>query len=85
MQQALDGGGQMHAHAETIDYKVDSDTVILTGNAHVDQTGQGSFDGAHLVYNTKTGAIEGNGGDNGQVHLILEPHKREADAKPGNP
>lgn len=85
MQQALDGGGQMHAHAATIDYQVGSDTIILTGHAQVVQQGKGQFNGAHLVYNTRTGAISGEGGEQGRVHLILQPRAPAAAGSSGSP
>lgn len=75
LEQRMDDGSLMQAHANTIDYLVNGDTVTLTGNAHVNQPGQGSFDGARLVYNPTTGAISGSGGDQGRVHLTLEPRK----------
>lgn len=77
LQQAMDDGSLMRAHADTIDYQVNGDTITLNGNAHVQQPGQGSFNGAHLVYNPTTGAIKGNGGKQGRVHLTLEPRKSD--------
>lgn len=73
MRQTLDGGASMRGRASTIDYGINDNTVILTGAAHVERSDQGSFDGAKLVYNTDTGAIEGTGGANGQVELTLKP------------
>ncbi len=75
LQQQMDNGSMMRARASTIDYQVNGDTITLNGNAHVQQPGQGTFDGAHLVYNPTSGAIKGNGGDQGRVHLTLEPRK----------
>lgn len=71
--QALDNGGNVRASADTIEYKVGADTIVLTGHAHVEQAGQGEFRGARLVYNTGTGAISGQGGESGPVELILQP------------
>ncbi|MDN5924976.1 MAG: lipopolysaccharide transport periplasmic protein LptA [Xanthomonadales bacterium] len=73
LQQTLDNGSQMHARADTIDYQVGTDTITLNGHAQVVQQGQGQYNGAHLVYNTRTGAIQGEGGEQGRVHLILQP------------
>ncbi|HET6631940.1 MAG TPA: lipopolysaccharide transport periplasmic protein LptA [Rhodanobacteraceae bacterium] len=78
-QQALDDGGHMHAEADRIDYHVANDTIELTGHATVVQAGKGRYTGAHLVYNTRTGAIAGEGGEQGRVHLILQP---QTSAKP---
>lgn len=85
MSQALDGGGKMHARADTIDYQVGTDTITLTGHAQVVQEGKGQFNGARLVYNTRTGAIAGEGGDQGRVHLILQPRAPAAASSTGSP
>ena len=84
-QQKMDGGGVLHARGDTIDYQVGSDTITLNGNAHVQQPGQGSFNGAHLLYNSATGAMQGNGGNQGRVHLTLEPREPTAASSAGKP
>ena len=75
LQQQLDRGADMRGRADSIDYAINDDIVTLTGHAHVERSDQGSFDGTRLVYNTVTGAIEGSGGDNGQVELVLKPRR----------
>ena len=85
LSQQLDGGGEMHSTASTIDYSPATDTAILIGDAHVDQPGRGSYSGARLVYNTSTGAMQGEGGGGGQVHLIFQPHDKIAAPKPAKP
>ncbi len=82
LQQQLDGGGQMHAHAQTIDYTPADDTAVLVGDAHVDQQGRGSFAGARLVYNTQSGAMQGEGGNGGEVHLTFQPRDKTAAPAP---
>lgn len=77
LQQLMDDGSLMRAHANTIDYQVNGDTITLNGDAHVQQPGQGTFNGAHLVYNPSSGAIKGDGGNQGRVHLTLEPRKTD--------
>lgn len=79
LQQRMDNGSLMRARANTINYRVVGETITLHGDAHVRQPGQGSFDGAELVYNPDTGAIRGDGGESGRVHLTLEPQQSEAD------
>lgn len=71
--QALDDGGRIRAAADNIEYKVGADTIVLSGHAHVEQVGKFEYSGASLVYNTNTGAIAGEGGESGQVELILQP------------
>lgn len=73
LQQRMDDGSLMQARARTIDYEVLGDTITLSGDAEVEQPGQGRFSGARLVYNPATGAISGSGGSDGRVHLTLEP------------
>ncbi len=82
MQQQLDDGTSVHGQANTIDYTVSQNTVVLTGNAVVVHEGQGEFHGAKLTYNTDTGQINGEGGPGGQVHMVLQPKKKAAPAKP---
>lgn len=75
LQQQLDGGASMRGRADSIDYAINDNVVVLTGHAHVERSDQGSFDGARLVYDTDTGAIEGSGGNDGQVELVLKPRR----------
>jgi lipopolysaccharide export system protein LptA len=80
MQQKLDDGAMMHGSADTIDYTVSQNTVVLTGDANVVQEGRGSFHGAKLVYNTDSGQINGEGGSGGQVHMTLQPRPKNSPA-----
>ncbi len=81
LSQQLDGGGEMHGSALTIDYAPGSDTATLIGDAHVQQSGRGSFSGAKLTYNTQTGAMQGVGG-RGRVQLIFQPRAKAGPARP---
>ena len=83
LSQQMDGGGEMHGAALTIDYTPASGTAVLIGDANVDQSGHGSFSGAKLVYNTRTGAMQGEGG-RGQVQLIFQPRRKSAPAAPAS-
>lgn len=76
MQQKLDDGTMVHGQANTIDYTVSQNTVVLTGDASVVQEGKGSFHGAKLTYNTGSGQINGEGGTGGQVHMTLQPRPK---------
>jgi lipopolysaccharide export system protein LptA len=75
MQQVHDGDCMLiTTNADTIDFHNDNNTAILTGNVIVLQKGKGQFHGEHMIYNTKTGAMEG--GDqtgNSRVHIVMEP------------
>ncbi|HET9818123.1 MAG TPA: lipopolysaccharide transport periplasmic protein LptA [Rhodanobacteraceae bacterium] len=76
--QTLDSGKLVRGQAQTLDYQVSENTVILTGDASVTQEGRGSFNGARLTYNTETGAIEGSAAAGSRVHITLQPHTRPA-------
>lgn len=89
MKQQADDGGWMNASAAQIDYDLASDTIVLTGNASVQQPGKGSITGGRIVYNTRTGQVQ-SGGDagGGRVNMTFEP-KNKAPAtgkdKPAEP
>ena len=84
--QTQDNGTLVHGQAQTLDYRVSANTVILTGNASVVQEGKGSFQGEKLTYNTDTGEIEGTAAAGGRVHVTLQPRSKPAStsAKPAS-
>lgn len=71
LKQELDDGSPMDAVADNIDYKVPTDTVILTGNYRMTSP-KGTNAGQRMVYNTKTGDMQG-GGDGTRVHTVIQP------------
>ncbi|KAB7765578.1 lipopolysaccharide transport periplasmic protein LptA [Xanthomonas sp. LMG 12461] len=79
LKQELDDGSPMDAVADNIDYKVPTDTVILTGNYRMTSP-KGTNAGQRMVYNTKTGDMQG-GGDGTRVHTVIQP--KNAGAAPG--
>ena len=79
-QQTQDNGTLVHGQAQTLDYRVSENTVILTGNATVVQEGKGSFQGEKLTYNTDTGEIQGTAAAGGRVHITLQPRSKPAAA-----
>lgn len=78
MSQEMDNGGRMNATAARIDYDLAQDTIVLTGNASIQQPGQGSIAGERIVYNTRTGQMQGGGEGSGRVRLQFEPRSRAA-------
>ena len=80
-QQTQDNGTVVHGQAQTLDYRVSENTVILTGNASVVQEGRGSFRGEKLTYNTDTGDIKGTAAAGGRVHITLQPRSKPASAR----
>jgi lipopolysaccharide export system protein LptA len=85
MSQELDDGGRMDATASRIDYDLAEDTIVLTGGASIQQPGQGSIASERIVYNTRTGQIQGGGDSGSRVRLQFEPRNRPATpARDGN-
>ena len=78
--QTQDDGTLVHGQAQSLDYRVSENVVILTGNASVVQEGKGSFQGEKLTYNTDTGEIEGTAAAGGRVHITLQPRSKPASA-----
>ncbi|NYF20202.1 lipopolysaccharide export system protein LptA [Xanthomonas sp. JAI131] len=71
LKQQMDDGSPMDAVADNIDYKVGTDTVVLTGNYRMTSP-KGTNAGQRMVYNTKTGDMQG-GGDGTRVHTVIQP------------
>lgn len=80
--QTEDNGTLVHGQAQTLDYLVSGNTVVLTGNASVVQQGKGSFQGEKLTYNTDTGEIQGTAAAGGRVHITLQPRSKPAPSSP---
>ena len=78
--QQLDNGSTFNAKANTIDYSLISDNVVLNGNVAVDQPGRGSMSGQKMTYDLKSGRIESGGAGNGPVTVRIMP--KAAQAKP---
>ncbi|MGY1410929.1 MULTISPECIES: lipopolysaccharide transport periplasmic protein LptA [unclassified Luteimonas] len=77
LKQAMDNGGTMNASAAQVDYDLQQDTVVFTGGAVVQQPGRGSIAGERIVYNMRTGQVQGGGGsEGGRVTLQFEPRNR---------
>lgn len=78
LKQQNDDGGWMNATADQVDYDLPNDTVVFTGNAHVDQPGRGTMAGGRIVYNTKTGQVQSGSaaGDGKPVIMTFEPKKK---------
>ncbi|WP_202839495.1 lipopolysaccharide transport periplasmic protein LptA [Luteimonas saliphila] len=77
LKQQMDNGGTMNATAAQVDYDLQQDTVVFIGGAVVQQPGRGSIAGERIVYNMRTGQVQGGGGtDGGRVTLQFEPRNR---------
>ncbi|KLD79959.1 lipopolysaccharide transport periplasmic protein LptA [Xanthomonas hyacinthi] len=80
LKQQMDDGSPMDAVADNIDYKVGTDTVVLTGNYRMTSP-KGTNAGQRMVYNTKTGDMQG-GGDGTRVHTVIQPKNAAPAAAP---
>lgn len=76
MKQQMDDGGWVDATAAQADYNMTSDTVVLTGNAVVNQPGQGKIEGQRIVYNMGTGRVQGGGEGQGRVRMQFQPRNQ---------
>lgn len=77
----------MDGRASNIDYKVDQDYAVLTGNAKVNQPAKGSAEGDKLTYNTKDSTMTGESTGGAPVHMTFQPKNKtpapaSAPAKP---
>jgi lipopolysaccharide export system protein LptA len=76
----------MDGSAANIDYKVEQDYAVLTGNAKVNQPAKGSAEGDKLTYNTKDSTMTGESNGAAPVHMTFQPKtKPGAPAAPATP
>lgn len=78
--QVNDDGAPMKAQASRIEYNVDSDIVVLTGNVRVDQD-RGTLSGERITYNLTTGELD-SGGGGGRVRMHILPKAKPAAKEP---
>jgi lipopolysaccharide export system protein LptA len=80
LKQQMDDGTWMNARADNLDYNVNSEVIVLTGNYKVDSE-RGSNAGQRMVYNTRSGDMQ-SGGDGTRVRTVIQP-KNKAPAAAG--
>lgn len=80
LRQEMDSGNMLNATASQVDYDLAQDTVVFTGNAVVQQPGHSSISGNRIVYNMRTGQVQGGGQGSGRVNMQFEPRNRPASA-----
>jgi len=71
LKQQLDDSTWTNARADRIDYKLNDNMVILTGNYEVSSI-QGTTTGHRMIYNVLTGEIR-SGGDGTRVRTVITP------------
>lgn len=75
MDQEMDSGEPMTARANRIDYDIVGETMVLTGNAHVEQP-QGNMRSQRIVYNMQTEQVEAGGEGAGRVQMRIQPRSQ---------
>lgn len=84
LKQQMEDGSPMTAKADRIDYDMNTDVIVLTGNYTV-TTPRGTTSGQRLTYDLKSGRIE-SGGDSGRIKMTIQPAARKTPAPaPGKP
>lgn len=84
LKQQMEDGSPMTAKADRIDYDMNTDVIVLTGNYTV-TTPRGTTSGQRLTYDLKSGRIE-SGGDSGRIKMTIQPAARKPPAPaPGKP
>jgi len=76
LKQQLDDGTWMNARADHMEYNVNNDVIILTGNYRIESE-RGSNTGQRMVYDTRSGTMQ-SGGDGTRVRTVLPPRTRPA-------
>lgn len=82
LRQKVDGGGEMQAQAQTIDYKLSEETIELSGRAVLDRP-QGKLMSERVVYSVRSGRLIAGEGVSGGVELVIPPRPpKAADEQP---
>lgn len=71
LSQEMEDGTPMTATAERIDYDMVNEVVTFTGNYTI-KSPKGSNSGQKMVYNLRTGNMQG-GGDGTRVRTVIQP------------
>ena len=73
LKQSLDEGGAMNARAREIDYDLQQDLVVLTGDVVILQP-EGEMRGEKVTYELTSGKVTGSGaGTSGRVKMRINP------------
>jgi len=81
MSQELDDGSKINATAANVDYDMSTDTVVFTGDAHIDQPGRGNIAGGRIAYNMKSGQVQGSGDGKQRVKMQFQPKNGAAGSR----
>ena len=81
LKQQLDDGTNIDASAANVDYDLKTEIVTFAGNVEIRHQ-RGNTTGQRVVYNMKTGQIEGGGVGNGRIKMSLKPKSAQAQPAP---
>lgn len=84
LKQTMDDGTPMTARAGNVDYNLQTEIVVFTGNVSIEQP-RGTMSGQRVVYNLKTGRVDSGGDAGGRVKMRIVPKSAgaaPAQAKP---
>jgi lipopolysaccharide export system protein LptA len=81
LKQQMDDGSPMTAKADRIDYDMNADVVVLTGNYTV-TTPRGSTSGQRLTYDLKSGRLESGGQSGERIRMTIQPRTARTPATP---
>ncbi len=76
LKQQMEDGTPMTATAQRIEYDMATEVVTLTGNYSITSP-KGSNSGQKMVYNLRTGNMQG-GGDGTRVRTVIQPRQQRA-------
>lgn len=79
LRQLMEDGTPMKARANTMDYDVARETIVLTGN-YVVESPRGTNAGQRMTYNMATGSMN-SGGDGSRVRTVIQPKAPAAPEK----
>ena len=74
LRQQMDDGTPMAATADSMDYNIANETIVLSGNYTVESP-RGTNSGQRMTYNLATGNMT-SGGDGSRVRTVLQPKPR---------
>jgi lipopolysaccharide export system protein LptA len=80
-----DNGNNIDGHSANLDYQVQQNVAILTGNAYIKQQGRGEANGDKLVYNTDTSNITGTSNGDNVVKMQFLPKPKPPAGTPATP
>jgi lipopolysaccharide export system protein LptA len=76
LKQQLDDGTPMSATASRVDYDLQGEIVVFTGNVHIQQP-RGTVQSQRVVYNMKTGVVNSGGDGTGRVKMLIKPRNQQ--------